>query len=94
MSVILKPVFLSNKSHAFDGAIAKSMGFTPASSKATILANGVKPLYLAACSSIKTSAAAPSFILDAFAAVIVPVLENAGFSFGNFSGRNFLHSSS
>jgi hypothetical protein len=37
---------------------------------------------------------APSLILEALAAVMVPVLAKAGLSPGNFSGKNFWHSSS
>jgi hypothetical protein len=37
---------------------------------------------------------APSLILDELAAVMVPVLAKAGLRAGNFSGRNFWHSSS
>jgi hypothetical protein len=33
--------------------------------------------------------AAPSLTFEAFAAVIVPFLVNAGFRDGNFSGTNF-----
>ena len=91
---MVKPVFLSNLSHAFAGAIAKSIGAKAASSYPIILASGLRPLSFAASSLIKTNAAAPSFNFDEFAAVIVPDLANAGFNPANLSGRNFLHSSS
>jgi hypothetical protein len=43
---------------------------------------------------MRTKAAAPSLILEEFAAVIDPVFAKAGLSAGNLSGMNFLHSSS
>jgi len=38
---------------------------------------------------MRTIAAAPSLILEAFAAVIEPFLANAGLRPGNLSGKNF-----
>jgi len=43
---------------------------------------------------MRTNAAAPSLILDALAAVMVPVLEKAGLRDGNLSGKNLPGSSS
>ena len=89
MSFILRPeTFISLSTH-FAGAMPKSIGATAASSYATILASGFNPLSLAAYSLIRTKAHAPSLILEAFAAVIVPFLANAGFKDGNLSGINF-----
>jgi hypothetical protein len=65
---------------ALEGAIPKSIGYTSASSYPIILANGFKPLSLATSSAIKITVAAPSLILDALAAVIVPFLAKLGFS--------------
>lgn len=94
MFYIVNPARFNILLHASAGAIPKSIGATPASSYATILANGLRPLALAAASDIKTNATAPSLILLAFAAVIVPFLANAGLSEANLSGKNFWHSSS
>jgi hypothetical protein len=49
----------------------------------------LSPLSFAASSDINIKVHAPSFILEAFAGVIVPFLMKAGFNDGNFSGRNF-----
>ena len=62
------------------GAIPKSIGATEASSYPLILAIGLSPLSLAVYSFMRTNEQAPSFNLDAFAAVIVPFLANAGFN--------------
>jgi hypothetical protein len=43
---------------------------------------------------MRMRAAAPSFIFEAFAAVMVPVFEKAGLREGNFSGRKRRGSSS
>jgi hypothetical protein len=89
MFYMLNPVRFSILLQARAGAIPKSMGATPASSYATIRASGLRPLALAAASDIKTNATAPSLILLAFAAVIVPFLAKAGLSEANLSGKNF-----
>jgi hypothetical protein len=75
--------------HASAGAIAKSIGATPESSKPTILANGFNPLSLASSSLIKINEEAPSLIFEAFAAVIEPALSKAGLKVGNLSGAYF-----
>lgn len=51
-----------------------------------ILAKGFIPLSFATFSAIKMKAQAPSLILEALAAVIVPFLAKAGFNPGNLSG--------
>ena len=48
-------------------------------------ASGVSPRFSASAALITTSAAAPSLMPDAFAAVTVPSLEKAGFSFATES---------
>jgi len=86
---MLIPAFAKSLVQALAGAMAKSIGSTAASSHARIRARGLSPRSLAAYSLIKTIAAAPSLILEALAAVIVPFLAKAGLSPGNFSGIIF-----
>ena len=57
------------------------LGSTAAEASATIRASTGMPCRLAASADVTTSAAAPSLMLEAFAAVTVPSLENAGLSF-------------
>lgn len=78
MSYIVNPVLFKILFIARAGAIAKSIGATPASSYATILANGFRPLALEAASDINTKMHAPSLTLLALAEVIVPFLANEG----------------
>lgn len=59
-----------------------------------IFARGLSASLLASSFDVRTKALAPSLILLAFAAVIVPLGKNKGFSLGIFSGMNFLSSSS
>lgn len=59
-----------------------------------ILASGLSPNSSTLAWDARTSALAPSFKFDAFAAVIVPVLLNTGLSEGTLAGRIFLYSSS
>jgi hypothetical protein len=69
---MLIPAFAKSLVQALAGAMAKSIGSTAASSQARIRAMGLSPRSLAAYSLIKIIAAAPSLILEALAAVIVP----------------------
>ena len=89
MSFILRPETFINLSTHFAGAMPKSIGATAASSYAIILASGFSPLSFAAYSLISTKAHAPSLILEALAAVIVPFFAKAGLREGNLSGINF-----
>ncbi|VWC37331.1 hypothetical protein BLA50215_07991 [Burkholderia lata] len=57
-----------------------TLGSTPAFAYALIRASGVRPSAAAFCADITSTAAAPSFSPDAFAAVTEPSFENAGFS--------------
>ena len=59
-----------------------------------MVANGVIPNDDAFSSDIKTKAAAPSFIVEALAAVTVPSFEKAGRSAGIFSNFTLVYSSS
>ena len=55
------------------GPVPIISGSTPVQAEDTILARGVKPLFLASSSVIITTAAAPSFIEDELPAVTLPV---------------------
>ena len=79
---------------AFAGAVVNHSGSCAASAYPLIVAKGVKPSSLAFSSLINMTAAAPSLIVEALAAVTVPSLENAGLSAGTFSSFTFLNSSS
>ncbi|SPB19040.1 hypothetical protein NOV72_06233 [Caballeronia novacaledonica] len=61
-------------------------GSTPAFAYALMRASGVKPSASAFFADITTTAAAPSLMPDAFAAVTVPSFENAGFRPESASG--------
>ena len=60
-------------------------GSTPAVAHAAIRASGVSPRAAASLALIKTTAAAPSLMPDAFPAVTVPSLVKAGFNFASAS---------
>ena len=60
-------------------------GSTPAVAHDLIVANGVNPRFLASLAVIRTTAAAPSLMPDAFPAVTVPSGLNAGRSLANVS---------
>ncbi|MDR9114101.1 hypothetical protein FEP49_06045 [Burkholderia multivorans] len=57
-----------------------TLGSTPAFAYALIRASGVRPSAWAFCADITSTAAAPSLMPDALAAVTVPSFANAGFS--------------
>lgn len=57
---------------ASEGAIANWLGVVAASAVETIRANGFKFNFLNSDSDMRTKAEAPSFNVDAFAAVMVP----------------------
>ena len=61
---------------------------------AIIFASGFLELSFFISSEARTRAEAPSFILDALAAVILPSLSNAGLRFGILSNLALLGSSS
>lgn len=72
----------------------KSTGSISASAYATILANGLIFKALSLSPDISTTAQAPSLILEALAAVIVPVLEKAGANWVNLLSLYFFGYSS
>lgn len=55
-----------------DGAIAKSTGFVAASPYESNRANGFTPYFFAPSTVVITTAAAPSFSVEALPAVMVP----------------------
>ena len=59
-----------------------------------IFAKGVKPCFLTASSEAKISIEAPSFRVEALAAVTVPSFLNTGLSVGILSNFTFENSSS
>ena len=81
-SATVKPAFLSTFSMAAIGAVVNHSGACEWVLCAKIRANGFNPLAIAWASSIRTSAAAPSLILEELAAVIVPSFLNAGLRLG------------
>ena len=84
-SFALQPVFCSTFWIAPTGAVVNQAGACACTACATIRATGLLPRRAAVDSRISTSAAAPSEMLDALAAVIVPSFLNAGLSEGILS---------
>mmetsp|Transcript_324 Transcript_324/g.997 ORF Transcript_324/g.997 Transcript_324/m.997 type:complete len:230 (+) Transcript_324:322-1011(+) len=68
----LRPALASARGIAADGAVVNHSGSCSASPKPRIVAKTVAPCAFAAARDMRTSAAAPSEIVDAFAAVTVP----------------------
>ncbi len=64
------------------GAIGNSSGARPAAHAATMRPRDVNPCRCTAASLATTNAAAPSAIVDALAAVIVPSAAKLGFNVG------------
>ena len=85
MSSILKPVFSNNFLTAGIGPVPIIDGSTPVSAYPINFAIGFKPFSSALFFSIKTKAAAPSFIPDAFPAVTDPSFLNAGLNLAMLS---------
>lgn len=77
-----------------EGAIQKSTGSTSASPYPAILAKGFNPSCFIFYSLIIIIAQAPSFILEAFAAVITPSFLNTVLREENLSGLYLPNSSS
>src|SRR3954447_13086385 len=77
-SPMFQPAFLSAAREAGIGPVPMIAGSTPAGAQDTIRASGVLPRLAASLAVISTTAAAPSLIPDALAAVTVPSLLNAG----------------
>jgi hypothetical protein len=84
-SVVLSLYFSNNFLEAYAGAMLKSIGASSASYQPIISANGSSLSWLTSYSLIKTKEQAPSFNLEALAAVTVPFLLNTGFKVGIFS---------
>ena len=76
------------------GEVVNNAGSCSESAKPIIFAKGNKPNLSAFFLDIKTKAQAPSFNVEAFAAVTVPLFSKADFKFGIFSKFTFLNSSS
>src|SRR5438270_7314355 len=77
-SPTLQPAFLSAAREAGIGPVPMIAGSTPACAQETMRASGVLPRFAASLAFIRTTAAAPSLMPDALAAVTVPSLSNAG----------------
>jgi hypothetical protein len=85
-SADFQPALASTALIAWTGAMVNSAGSRAAEACATIRASGVSPRLRAWDSAIITTAAAPSLMELALAAVTVPSFLNAGLSVGIFSG--------
>src|SRR5258708_36219769 len=77
-SSIFQPAFLSAAREAGIGPVPMIEGSTPACAHDTMRASGFLPSAAACLALISTTAAAPSLMPDAFAAVTVPSFERAG----------------
>src|SRR3974390_2422355 len=78
-SPIDQPAFFSAAREAGMGPVPIIAGSTPAVAQDAIRASGSRPRALASLALISTTAAAPSLIPEALAAVTVPSFWNAGF---------------
>lgn len=97
MSLMLKPLIFKAFLAAIAGLTLKSIGWLSASAKPTISKLPLIPYSWRAYSLINMSIQAPSFNLEALAAVIVPSLFLSGKTALRdltFSGLNLLGSSS
>ena len=79
---------------ASEGEVVNHSGACAASAIPSIFAIGLRPWRSTASSEAKINALAPSFSVEAFAAVIVPSLSNAGRKDEILSILTFLYSSS
>src|SRR5579864_7754113 len=79
-SLAFQPAFSSALRDAGIGPDPITFGSTPACAHDLIVAKGLRPRFFASLALIRTSAAAPSLIPDAFAAVTVPSFWKAGLS--------------
>ena len=94
MSATLIPARWAANGTALAGAVVNHSGSWAASAAPAMRARGLRPRALALSSDISTNAAAPSFRVEALAAVTVPSLVKAGRSDPTFSRTTFLYSSS
>ena len=78
----------NNLGTTFTGPIPIISGATPATAKPRKRTIGTSPYFSANLRSITKTPAAPSLIELAFAAVIEPSFENAGFKVVQWQGRN------
>ena len=77
-SSIFQPAFFSAAREAGIGPVPMIAGSTPACAQETMRASGVLPRLAASLAFISTTAAAPSLMPEALAAVTVPSLSKAG----------------
>src|SRR5689334_20132075 len=77
-SAALQPAFFSAAREAGMGPVPMIFGSTPALAQETIRANGLMLRFSASFALISTSAAAPSLMPDALAAVTEPSFAKAG----------------
>src|SRR4029079_8445090 len=77
-SAAFQPAFCSAARDAGIGPVPMIAGSTPACAQDTMRANGVLPSLAASDAFISTTAAAPSLMPEALAAVTEPSLSNAG----------------
>ena len=82
-----QPTLLSRSRTAGTGAVVNHFGACAHVACPTMRARAVNPWACAALSEASTKAAAPSDMDEAFAAVTVPPLRNAGLSKGILSAR-------
>jgi len=88
------PARLAAMGRANDGVVVNHSGVCSASAKPSIFAKGVRPNSFNFSPLTKITAAAPSLIVDALAAVTVPSFLKTGFNPGILSKKTFLYSSS
>jgi hypothetical protein len=94
MSFVASPARASVFWMASAGAMVNSAGARAAPPQATSRASTGRPSFLARSALIRTSAAAPSLMDEAFAAVTVPSFLKTGLSEAILSGRAFFGPSS
>jgi hypothetical protein len=75
---MLQSAFANAARLAGIGPVPMMLGSTPEVAQDTILAMGVMPRAFAVAALINTATAAPSLMPDAFQAVTLPSLSNAG----------------
>ena len=94
MSLTAIPARFAARGTALAGAVVNHSGSWAASAEPAIRARGLRPSWAAFSSDISTNAAAPSFRVEALAAVTVPSLVKAGRSEATLSRIRLLYSSS
>ncbi len=94
MSDCCIPAFERALGSALAGATVNHSGSKAASAYPLMVASGLRPRDFAFSALIRTNAAAPSLIEEAFAAVTVPSLVKAGLNAGILSINTLLYSSS